>query len=175
MVGRGVATFGPDGVRSGRVQVRLFPGMRARLARSHRVVRATFAFSATVRGRTESIFSSRTVVLAAQHQWILPSDGLFASGSARLGPKVHGYLRAIVPALRSAKRIRCVGHTDSLGTRPQPPARAETGPGRVRQLRRLGVRAHLAAGSRGETRPRSTNGTWRGRWSNRRVALYMGR
>ena len=52
IVGRGVATFGAGGVLGGPVQVHLYPRMRARLARAHRVVRATFVFSATVRGRS---------------------------------------------------------------------------------------------------------------------------
>jgi hypothetical protein len=53
--------------------------MRARLAGAHRVVRATFAFSATVRGRSKLVYATRRVVLAARHQWILPTDGLFAT------------------------------------------------------------------------------------------------
>jgi outer membrane protein OmpA-like peptidoglycan-associated protein len=176
IVGRGMATFGSNGVPSGRVQVHLYPGMRARLARSHRKVTATFVFTAAVRGRRAPLIARQKVVLAARNQWILPSDGLFASRSARLLPKVHRYLRAIAPDLRSARSIRCIGHTDSLGTRA---ANRRLGLRRARavcrQLRRLGIRARLVAVSRGETRPRSSNATFNGRRNNRRVELYVQR
>ncbi len=43
----------------------------------------------------------------------------------------------------------------------------------MRELRRLGVVARLLARSRGESRPRATNDTLAGRWSNRRVELRV--
>ena len=110
-----------------------YPGMRARLARTHRVVRARSRSRATVRGPgPESISSSRTVVLAARTSGSCPATGCSrarARGSGRRSTATSG---RSCRALRSAKRIRCVGHTDSLGARAaQPPARAETSPGRL--------------------------------------------
>jgi outer membrane protein OmpA-like peptidoglycan-associated protein len=136
--------------------------------------RATFVFRADVVGRTEPMTARRTAFLAPRRQWILPSDGLFESGRARLLPRVRAYLRTIARELESVRGVACVGHTDSIGT---PAANERLGLRRARavcaHIRRLGVRGRLVPSSRGETSPRASNRTWAGRWSNRRVELRI--
>ncbi|MEA2229644.1 MAG: hypothetical protein QOF04_3274, partial [Solirubrobacteraceae bacterium] len=173
LVGRGGARYA-SGMRSGRVKVQLSPRMQARLGRTRKMPRATFVFRADVVGRAKTMTARRTTFLAPRRQWILPSDGLFESGSGRLLPHVRAYLRTIAPELESARAIECVGHTDSIGTHA---ANKRLGLRRARAvctyLRRLGFRGRRVSGSRGETSPRATNRTWAGRWSNRRVELRI--
>jgi outer membrane protein OmpA-like peptidoglycan-associated protein len=171
LVGRGTARYAP-GVHSGRVKVQLSPRMQARLGRTRKMPRTTFVFRADVVGRAKAMTARRTAFLAPRRQWILPSDGLFESGSARLLPQVRAYLRTIAPEIESARAVHCVGHTDSIGTHA---ANKRLGLRRARavctHLRRLGFRGRRMSSSRGETSPRATNRTWAGRWSNRRVEL----
>ena len=118
--------------------------------------------------------SHATAALQPTARWIMPSDGLFATRSARIAPKVRRYLRSVAPALRGAKTVRCEGHTDSRGGRA---ANARLGLRRARavcaELRRQGVHATLVAVSRRETQPRASNRTAAGRWRNRRVELRV--
>jgi outer membrane protein OmpA-like peptidoglycan-associated protein len=173
LVGGGSARYA-SGVRSGRVKVTLSAQMRARLRDITRMPRTTFVFRADVVGRAEPMTARRKAFLAPRRQWILPSDGLFESGRARLVPGVRGYLRAIARELESVRAIECVGHTDSIGTRA---ANERLGLRRARAvcayIRRLGVHGRLIPSSRGETNPRASNRSWTGRWSNRRVELRV--
>jgi outer membrane protein OmpA-like peptidoglycan-associated protein len=174
VVGRGTATYGAAGTRAGRVEVRLSKALQKKLENS--AVHATFAFQAVTTGGGKSITARRSVMLAARQQWIVPLNGLFESTRSRLTPRVLHYLAQVAPQLRSARVIRCIGNTDSLGSSAE---NRRLGMQRARQvcgqLRRLGVRARLVAVSRGESRPRSTNATIQGRWSNRRVELRVSR
>ena len=172
LVGTGTANYGKAGTTSGRVKVKLSAAVRSQLA--GKSVKASFVFRATPVGGGKALTSRKKVTLAPRASWILPSDGLFESGRARLMPKVRRYLKTVAPGIRSARTIRVVGHTDSLGTSADNHAlglrRAQQV---VRELRRLGVRSNLVARSAGEARPRATNDTLQGRWSNRRVELRI--
>jgi outer membrane protein OmpA-like peptidoglycan-associated protein len=173
LVGEGSARYA-SGVRSGRVTVKLSARMRARLRNTTRMPRTTFVFRADVVGRNQPMTARRKAFLAPRRQWILPSDGLFESGRARLVRGVRSYLRAIARELESVRTVECVGHTDSIGTRA---ANERLGLRRARAvcayIRRLGVPGRLLPSSRGETSPRASNRTWTGRWSNRRVELRI--
>jgi outer membrane protein OmpA-like peptidoglycan-associated protein len=172
LVGIGTAEYGAGGTHSGRVQVRLSRKLRARIASGS--VKARFVFRAKPLGGDKTLEGHRRATLAARATWILPSDGLFESGRARLVKKVRRYLRALAPELRTARTIRVEGHTDSIGTsadnRRLGMRRARSV---IRELHRLGVHARMVARSRGESRPRATNATVAGRWSNRRVELRV--
>ncbi len=174
VVGHGTVTYARPGVRSARVTVHLSGAAQARLQTGAGAVRATFTFRATTFGGSAPLVSHATAALQPTARWIMPSDGLFATSSARIAPKVDRYLRQVAPALRGAKTVRCEGHTDSRGGRA---ANARLGLRRARavcaELRRLGVHATLAAVSRGETQPRASNRTAAGRWRNRRVELRV--
>lgn len=175
LVGTGTVAYEGRGTRSGRVDVKLDKRTRALLNRSTKGVKATFTFRATtVGGDTKPLVSRQTVTLAPRARWIMPSDGLFATSSARLSPQVHRYLRSIATGLRDARTVRCEGHTDARGGRK---ANVLLGFRRAKavcsQLRRLGVDARLHAVSKGESEPRATNATPEGRWRNRRVELRI--
>jgi outer membrane protein OmpA-like peptidoglycan-associated protein len=152
--------------------VHLSRALRARLA--DHSLQATFVFRATPAGATHPLTSRRKVTLAPRAQWIIPSDGVFESGRARLLPKVRQYLRAVAPELRTARTIRVEGHTDSIGSAAD---NRRLGLRRARSvcnaLRRLGVHARLLVRSRGESRPRATNATAAGRALNRRIELRV--
>jgi outer membrane protein OmpA-like peptidoglycan-associated protein len=174
LVGRGAARYRAQGVRSGRVAVRLTRAMRARVGRTRKLPRLTFRFSAEAVGRSKPLKARLAAFVAPRTQWILPTDGLFESGSARLLPHVRAYLHAIARDLGAVRAVECVGHTDSIGTYS---ANERLGLRRAQAvcayLRRAGLRGLLAPSSRGETRPRAGNDTWTGRWRNRRVELRV--
>jgi outer membrane protein OmpA-like peptidoglycan-associated protein len=174
LVGGGTARYRAPGVRSGRVVVRLTRGMRSRVGRAGKLPRVTFRFSAEVVGGHKPLTGRVGTFVAPRTQWILPTDGLFESGSAQLLPRVRAYLRTIARDLGTVRAIACVGHTDSIGTYA---ANERLGLRRARAvcafLRKAGLRGHLAPSSRGETRPRAGNDTWTGRWLNRRVELRV--
>jgi outer membrane protein OmpA-like peptidoglycan-associated protein len=174
LVGRGTARYRAQGVRSGRVVVRLTRVMQARVGRAGKLPRLTFRFSAEVVGRSKPLTVRLGTFVAPRTQWILPTDGLFESGSARLVPHVRAYLRTIARDLGAVRAVDCVGHTDSIGTHV---ANERLGLRRAQGvcafLRKAGLRGRLAPSSRGETRPRAGNDTWSGRWRNRRVELRV--
>ena len=104
----------------------------------------------------------------------VPADGLFASGERALTKSGRAYVRRVAAALAGAERVTCIGHTNSLGSRARNAAlglrRAKTV---CATLRKLGVDARLVARSAGESRPRASNKTVKGRALNRRVELAV--
>jgi outer membrane protein OmpA-like peptidoglycan-associated protein len=105
---------------------------------------------------------------------VVPSDGLFATDSAVISGTGKRYLKAISGRVRDARAITCTGHTDSQGAlgynRRLGLARAKAV---CAYLVRLRVKARKTARSAGESRPRATNSTARGRALNRRVELAV--
>lgn len=136
-------------------------------------VRAVFKIRATAKGG-KTLRATRVARLLPARTLVIPSDGQFHVNDATLLAKGRRYLRAIAPQLVRAKRVTCVGHTDSDGgaaaNRTLGLARAKAVCG---QLRKLGVKAKLVTRSAGESRPRATNGTDAGRRLNRRVELTV--
>jgi outer membrane protein OmpA-like peptidoglycan-associated protein len=169
LVGRG--TTAGDGDAGVVVRVALSKQGRALV---HRIggVRLTYRAIATrAGGSLTDTATSRVLPLTAT---ALPTDGSFASGDRTLNRAGRAFVRATARQLRGAKRVTCVGHTDSLrsvsfnkrlGVRRAKLVCAE--------LRRLGVHARLVTRSAGESKPRATNTTARGRALNRRVELRV--
>jgi outer membrane protein OmpA-like peptidoglycan-associated protein len=157
---RGVATV--KLTRKGRRLVNRLGGVSVRLR-----LRAT-ASDGTV------LKASRRVRLLPLRALVVPADGLFASGQAHLLARGRAYVRRIARQLDGAKRVRCAGHTDSVGSAAENRrlglARAKAV---CRLLRAAGAKAKLVAASRGETQPRATNVNARGRALNRRVELTV--
>ena len=87
--------------------------------------------------------------LVPAHQLIVPTEGLFASGKAKIQPKAAQLLRTVAKQLGKVKAIRCIGHTDSIGTTA---ANEKLGYERARAvcaaLRKYGVRTSMSVGSR---------------------------
>jgi outer membrane protein OmpA-like peptidoglycan-associated protein len=128
--------------------------------------------SVTSDGRT--LRSVRTVRLLPAHALAVPTDGLFATDSATLSAAGSRFLGTVASGLRAAKRIECVGYTDSSGSaahnRALGLARAQAICGR---LRHEGLDARLTTSSGGESHPRASNATEAGRARNRRVELRV--
>jgi outer membrane protein OmpA-like peptidoglycan-associated protein len=112
--------------------------------------------------------------LVPERQLVVPSSGLFASGRTSVLPAGKRALREIAGHIGRVKSVRCVGHTDSVGS-----ARANAALGLRRAqavcktLRKLRVRARTTVRTAGERRPRASNATVRGRALNRRVELLV--
>lgn len=100
--------------------------------------------------------------------WPLEGFGVNVSEAAR------ERLAPIADVLGDARRVTCVGHTDSRGS-----AAANIVMGLLRAqsvcdtLTELGVKATKAVQSWGESRPRASNRTAAGRHKNRRVELIV--
>lgn len=148
--------------RRGQRLVHRLGGVRVRLS-----VRATNAAGVV-------LTSGLRVRALPQRVLVVPSDGLFASGKSKPLAAAKRYLRRVAGQLEGAKRVLCVGHTDSIGTRPKNQRLALARAKAVcTLLKRAGVNAKLVTSSRGETRPRAGNDTRRGRALNRRVELTV--
>ena len=169
LVGRG--TTAGDGDAGVVVRVALSKQGRALV---HRIggVRLTYRAIATrAGGSLTDTATSRVLPLTAT---ALPTDGSFASGDRTLNRAGRAFVRATARQLRGAERVTCVGHTDSLRS---VSSNKRLGVRRAKivcaELRRLGVHAKLVTRSAGESKPRATNMTARGRALNRRVELRV--
>ena len=104
----------------------------------------------------------------------VPTDGLFASGSATLNGYGTRFVRSLAGELAGATHVRCSGDTDSVGAAAM---NQRLGMARAKavcaQLRTYGVRAKLTVRSLGERAPRASNRTAAGRRLNRRVELEV--
>ena len=118
--------------------------------------------------------SRKVAKLVPAHQLIVPTEGLFASGKFKVRAKPAHLLAKIAGHLRKVKAVRCVGHTDSVGSTT---ANDKLGRERARAvcaaLRAHGVKASMSTDSGGERHPRATNATARGRALNRRVEISV--
>ncbi|ADB49292.1 OmpA family protein [Conexibacter woesei] len=170
-VGHGLATF-TDDARRGAVQLRLDARGRRAVARLGGA-KLTLRLRATAADGTR-LRTVRTLVVRPPSVLVIPSDGQFATDSARLLPAGVRHLRRVAADLDGARSIRSVGHTDARGD-----ATANRALGRARAaavcavLRRAGVRARLPVASAGESRPRADDATPAGRALNRRVELVV--
>ncbi len=169
-VGTGSATY--EGGQLGSVPVKLDArGMK--LVRRVGGVKLRFRSTATSSaGKTLTAnSSSRVLPLTAA---AIPSDGMFAFGAAKLNGYGKRFVRTLSGQLAGAKRMRCTGHTDSVG-----PATYNKRLGRARAkalcagLGSEGVKARRTVRSAGERRPRAANRTLAGRALNRRTDLLV--
>ena len=60
----------------------------------------------------------------------IPSDGMFAFDSSKLNRYGKRYVRTLSGQLAGANRIRCTGHTDSVGPPPTTSGSARHAPRR---------------------------------------------
>jgi outer membrane protein OmpA-like peptidoglycan-associated protein len=130
-------------------------------------VKATVNGQTTVTTKTVRILPTKTIVLS--------TDELF--GSSDDEPTAAGKLRAeeIAVQLSGARQITVVGHTDAKGS---DAANERRGLARARAfaalLRSEGLKGtKVVVQSAGETKPRATNATARGRELNRRVEVSV--
>ena len=169
-VGSRSATF--SGGQLGSVRVKLNArGMK--LVRRVGGVKLTYRGAATTAaGKTLTAKAvSRVLPLTAA---AIPSDGMFASDSAKLNRYGKQFVHTLSGQLAGASRMRCTGHTDSVGGAAY---NQRLGKGRAKalcaRLRSEGVAARRTARSAGERRPRATNLTAAGRALNRRTDLLV--
>lgn len=131
-------------------------------------VAATAITGAVARG-------SAAVNLVAERQLIVPSDGMFRTGSARILPGARRTLAVVARRLAGQVRsVSCTGYTDTAGSAAY---NYELGLARAkavcRYLRAHGVKGAKKVASRGEANPRSSNAIPSGRARNRRVELTV--
>jgi chemotaxis protein MotB len=112
---------------------------------------------------------------------VLPSDVLFASGSAGLSAEGQSSVASVASALAGLprRRFQVEGHTDSVPIRTrQFPSNWELASARALHVLRAMVSAGLpptrvSAASYGATRPVSPNATAEGRALNRRIDITL--
>jgi outer membrane protein OmpA-like peptidoglycan-associated protein len=169
-VGIGSATF--EGGLLGSVRVKLNVRGTKLVRRVGGVLLTYRATAKTVTGNTTTAKgSSRVLPLTAA---AIPSDGMFAFDSSKFNGYGKRYVRTLSGQLAGANRIRCTGHTDSVG---RAAYNQRLGEARAKalcaRLRSEGVKAHRTVRSAGERRPRATNRTAAGRALNRRTDLLV--
>jgi outer membrane protein OmpA-like peptidoglycan-associated protein len=136
-------------------------------------VRATFKVRAA--GADGRVFRvTRRARILPTRSLIVAEDVLFATRSDRLSETGRRYLRSLAARLDGVRQVRCVGHTDAHGAAG---ANMQLGFRRAKTVCRF-LHAHapkvaVTAGSFGESRPRASNVTARGRHLNRRVELTL--
>ncbi|QLQ15485.1 MAG: OmpA family protein [Micropruina sp.] len=108
---------------------------------------------------------------------VLLSDVFFAYNSARLSAKAKRELAAVATTLsgRPGRTLTITGHTDSRGTSAYNRGLSLRRAQAVRDVlaRLLGADYTLVAIGRGESEPRASNQSGRGRALNRRVTLRL--
>ena len=169
-VGAGSATF--KGGRLGSVRV-VLDARGKKLVRRVGGVKLSYRGTATTSaGKTLTArSSSRVLPLTAA---AIPSDGMFAFDSAKLNRYGKRFVRTLSGQVAGAERMRCTGHTDSVGaaTYNQRLGRARA-KALCARLRSEGVKARRTVRSAGEHDPRATNRTSAGRALNRRTDLLV--
>jgi outer membrane protein OmpA-like peptidoglycan-associated protein len=168
----GGSTTSGGGAREATVLVKL-NGRGRQVACNAGGARVTFDVRAFAR-QGGSVRTSTSARVRTPRLIVVPSDGMFGSGRVDLMPRGVRSLLKIAHRLKAVPAIRCTGHTDSDGGAAYNSAlglaRART---TCRFLRRHGVRSHMRMSSAGESRPRATNRTARGRARNRRVDISI--
>jgi outer membrane protein OmpA-like peptidoglycan-associated protein len=166
----GQASAGPDGARA---TIRLALSARARrLARRPGGQNATLTATATQISGPQ-LQATIPLLLLPSAVVSAPTDGLFATGSAKLPTNGTPYLRELRELITGARRITCTGHTDNRGgTR----ANQALGLARARAVCSFltrDTRIKTRVQSRGETHPRAPNTTAKGRALNRYVSIEV--
>jgi outer membrane protein OmpA-like peptidoglycan-associated protein len=105
---------------------------------------------------------------------VVPSDILFASGSAKVRAAGVKALRKLAPRLVGAVSVTCTGHTDSVGSAA---ANVKLGLARARAACAIlvpkGSKVKVVLVSKGESQPVASNATAAGRARNRRVEIRI--
>ena len=112
--------------------------------------------------------------LVPQTQLIVPESGLFKFGSATIAKAGTKLVKSLGDRLGKVKTVTCVGHTDSIGSTA---VNEKLGLARAKAvcaaLKKHGARGKIVVESAGESRPRATNSTDKGRALNRRVEISV--
>ncbi|MFT4035051.1 MAG: beta-propeller fold lactonase family protein [Patulibacter sp.] len=171
-IGTGTATTASDG-SSAQVAVKLTRAARRALSRPGAKLDVQVEATMTTAAGASSTTTQATT-LRLSRQIVVPTDGIFAVGSAELQATGKRFLQSTAPSLDDARSIRCIGHTQAG---PNPAANYQLGLERARTvcgyLKRLGVDAEVQSASRGQLEPRASNETAAGRAKNRRVELQV--
>jgi outer membrane protein OmpA-like peptidoglycan-associated protein len=134
------------------------------------------ATDATPVGAERPLTTRLRATLIARRRTLASPAAQFEIRSARLLKVTRRWLDRLTPTLTGSRSLRCTGHTSGLG---DDAANEELGLARAKAvcgyLRGHGVKASYTTASRGETRPRASNRTARGRALNRRVELTVTR
>lgn len=122
-----------------------------------------------------NIVITKPSFITTRRQVIAPADSLFPFASSTLSARGQKIINKVARALpRRVQLIVCVGHTDNRGSRSYNrwlgQRRAEAVCSRIRQA---GVKGRFRSKSLGESRPRVSNRTSRGRAQNRRVEIRV--
>lgn len=126
-----------------------------------------------VEGVAKELHAADSTQLTFPHLLVVPSDVVFASGSAVIEPASVPYLRTLRSELHGVRSIDCVGFTDSLGSVIDNLALGKARAQAVCSFLTNGSQIREIATSLGEAEPRSSNATAAGRAANRRVEVSL--
>ncbi len=174
LIGTGRVT--PGGASSAEVEIRLNALGRRLLRENPEGLRTRLTVDATPVGADEPLTTRLRATLVASRRTLSSPAAQFEIRSAKLLKVTRRWLDRLLPNLAGSRGVRCTGHTSGLG---DDAANEELGLARAKAvcgyLRSHGVKATFSTASRGETRPRASNRTARGRALNRRVELTVTR
>ncbi|MBI5309769.1 MAG: OmpA family protein [Actinobacteria bacterium] len=175
LIGTGSAEHVGPGQRDVAVRIQIKRAVARRLARRAAGIPVLVEMVATPFDGVQ-LSASAAATAIARRVLVIPASGQFDSEHARLTPAARKYLRAITARMASVRSITCAGHTDSFGPRT---FNARLGLRRASRvcdfLEASGFKGKVKSRSYGETRPRATNRTARGRALNRRVEIWLRR
>lgn len=107
---------------------------------------------------------------------IAPQTGIFTDQSAELTAAARAWVATTAKQLSGVRSVRCTGHTARSGT-GSPEANRSLGLARAkaicRALKAKGVKAKMSSVTAGQTQPRASNRSAKGRAMNRRVELVV--
>ena len=172
----GTGRVRPGGVSSAEVDIQLNALGRRLLRENPQGLRTRLTVDATPVGADRPLTTRLRATLIAERRTLSSPAAQFEIRSAVLLKVTRRWLDRLIPTLAGSRSVRCTGHTSGLG---DDAANEELGLARAKAvcgyLRAHGVKATYSTASRGETRPRASNRTARGRALNRRVELTVTR
>ncbi|MEA2147078.1 MAG: hypothetical protein QOG59_2665, partial [Solirubrobacteraceae bacterium] len=176
LIATGKTTIGrPGGVRQS-VDMTLNAVGRRLLGRSLSGVHIVIRTSATAFGSKRAFLAHTRIKIHPVKRFLEPNDGMFNYESAIPLAPARRFLSFLASHLSDVKQIHCIGNTDSGGN---PTSNYELGYARARavcSILRATTQLHdsrFTISSFGDTRPRATNATVRGRALNRRVEIIV--
>jgi outer membrane protein OmpA-like peptidoglycan-associated protein len=158
---------------NGSVQIKLTRAGARQVQRSGKGLTVKVQVKATVDGRTT--VTTKTVRLLPTKDLALSTDEFFGAKGAKPTAAAKRIAKDIAAQLSGARRITITGHTDNAGSTA---ANERLGLERAQAisalLRSAGLGgAKVVVDSAGETKPKASNGTAKGREQNRRVEIAV--
>jgi outer membrane protein OmpA-like peptidoglycan-associated protein len=126
-----------------------------------------------VEGVDRELHADGSARLTLPHVQVVPSESMFASGSAVIEQASVPYLTRLRSELHGVRSIDCVGFTDSVGSIASNLALGKARAQAVCSFLTSGSQIPGTATSLGEADPRWSNATTAGRASNRRVEVHL--